>query len=176
MRPGIGTWYYIAPEQARSGDVGPGGRRLEGRGRPLRGRDPSRGVRRQAATTTRSPRSSGQPPGRLRPPAAGRARERHRRLLQWAARAPSLRRAARRGVRASGHPAARGAALAALLDVRDHNDHVASASASVLVSPPIAILDPTGLGARLLIDIVAIAVLALALFYRRHRRNDLLVP
>lgn len=44
------------------------------------------------------------------------------------------------------------------------------------MSPPLAaILDPGGLGMRLLIDVVAIAVLAIALFYRRHRRNDLVV-
>lgn len=38
-----------------------------------------------------------------------------------------------------------------------------------------AILDPAGLGLRLLIDVVAIALLALGLFYRRHLRNDLVV-
>lgn len=44
------------------------------------------------------------------------------------------------------------------------------------MSPPLAaILDPGGLGLRLLIDVVAIAVLAIGLFYRRHRRNDLVV-
>lgn len=38
-----------------------------------------------------------------------------------------------------------------------------------------AILDSDGLVARLLIDVVAIGVLAIGLFYRRHRRNDLVV-
>lgn len=37
------------------------------------------------------------------------------------------------------------------------------------------IFEPGGLGLRLLIDIVAISVLAIGLFYRRHRRNDLVV-
>jgi len=38
-----------------------------------------------------------------------------------------------------------------------------------------AILEPSGLGFRLLIDTVAIAALAIGLFYRRHRRSDLVV-
>ncbi len=37
------------------------------------------------------------------------------------------------------------------------------------------ILEPGGLGLRLLIDVVAIGLLAFGLFYRRHRRNDLVV-
>ena len=44
------------------------------------------------------------------------------------------------------------------------------------VPPPIAaILEFEGLGSRLLIDFVAITVLAIGLFYRRHRRSDLVV-
>ncbi len=39
----------------------------------------------------------------------------------------------------------------------------------------VAILDPSGLGPRLLIDVVAIIALAIGLFYRRHRRSDLVV-
>jgi hypothetical protein len=38
-----------------------------------------------------------------------------------------------------------------------------------------AILDPGGLAMRLLLDVIALAVLAIGLFYRRHRRNDLVV-
>jgi len=41
--------------------------------------------------------------------------------------------------------------------------------------PLAAIADPGALGARLLIDVVAIALLAIGLFYRRHRRSDLVV-
>ena len=42
--------------------------------------------------------------------------------------------------------------------------------------PPIAaIVELDGLGARLLIDVAAITALAIGLFYRRHRRSDLVV-
>ena len=41
--------------------------------------------------------------------------------------------------------------------------------------PAAAVLDSGELGLRLLLDIVAIAVLAIGLFYRRHRRSDLVV-
>lgn len=41
--------------------------------------------------------------------------------------------------------------------------------------PIAAIVDPGGLWVRLLVDAVAIGILALGLFYRRHRRNDLVV-
>ena len=37
------------------------------------------------------------------------------------------------------------------------------------------VVDPRGIGLRLLIDLVAIAILAIGLFYRRHRRSDLVV-
>jgi uncharacterized membrane protein YiaA len=37
------------------------------------------------------------------------------------------------------------------------------------------VIDPGGIGLRLLIDLVAITILALGLFYRRHRRSDLVV-
>ena len=35
---------------------------------------------------------------------------------------------------------------------------------------PADVVDPRGIGLRLLIDLVAIAILAIGLFYRRHRR------
>lgn len=40
---------------------------------------------------------------------------------------------------------------------------------------PAVMFDLGGLGGRLLIDLVAITVLAIGLFYRRHRRSDLVV-
>ena len=40
---------------------------------------------------------------------------------------------------------------------------------------PAQVIDPGGIGLRLLIDLVAITILALGLFYRRHRRSDLVV-
>ena len=42
--------------------------------------------------------------------------------------------------------------------------------------PPVAaIMELEGLGSRLLIDVAAITALAIGLFYRRHRRSDLVV-
>jgi len=44
-----------------------------------------------------------------------------------------------------------------------------------LALTPAEVFDPDGIGVRLLIDLVAITILAIGLFYRRHRRSDLVV-